>query len=176
MMFNKIGKKPILINLGSGDFEYTPSSGKNGDDADNLFKSSEDEVEQTNSERSRRNVFISFDMDDQNQVNFLRSQAKDERFPLDFIDYSVKEPFEDKWKSKVKDKIKKTTALIVMIGPNTHESKAVNWEIGEAHRQGKKVIGVRIYRNENHKIPEALKYYNYPITKWNTKTIGIMLE
>lgn len=37
-----------------------------------------------------RNVFISFDISDKHTVNLLRSQAKDERFPFRFRDYSVK--------------------------------------------------------------------------------------
>ena len=37
-----------------------------------------------------RNVFISFDVDDEGMVNLLRHQAKNDRFPFEFRDYSVK--------------------------------------------------------------------------------------
>ena len=39
----------------------------------------------------KRNVFISFDVDDKKMINLIRHQAKDDRFPFKFRDYSVKE-------------------------------------------------------------------------------------
>lgn len=53
-------------------------------------------------------------------VNLLRSQAKDDRFPFEFRDYSVKEPFESKWKSEVRNLISMSSAVIVAIGLNTY--------------------------------------------------------
>ena len=162
--------------MGGGGFTYDPDSSKSGDSADNLFKASQDEIRNTSIAHPQRNVFISFDINDENTVNLLRSQAKDDRFPFEFRDYSVKEPFESRWKSRVKVRIAQSSAVIVMIGPNTHESKAVDWEIHEAHRQGKRVIGVRIHRDANHAVPQALYQYNDPVIYWNTKTIGQMLD
>ena len=71
-------------------------------------------------------------------VNLLRIQAKNERFPFVFRDYSVKEPFEYGWKYKVLNLISLSSAVIVAIGQNTHKSRAVDWEINEAHSQCKK--------------------------------------
>jgi len=122
-----------------------------------------------------RNVFISFDIDDEYTVRLLRSQAKDDRFPLEFRDYSVKEPFESKWKAEVSNLISLSSAVIVMVGPLTYRSSAVDWEIREAHRQDKQVIGIRIHRNENHIIPKALRY-NDPVIYWDTEKIYEMLD
>ena len=131
---------------GSIDF-----SSRDSEKSEKIFQSSIDEVDKavSSSEDAQRNVFISFDIEDQSAVNLLRSQAKDDRFPFGFRDYSVKEPFEAKWKSEVGNLISLTSATIVMIGPNTAKSAAVDWEIREAHRQNKKVIGVRISRDRN---------------------------
>lgn len=162
--------------MGGAGFTYDPDSSKSGDSADDIFKSSQDEISDTSIEHPQRNVFISFDVDDESPVNLLRSQAKDERFPFEFRDYSVKEPFESRWKSRVRDRITQTSAVIVMIGPNTHESKAVDWEIREAHKQGKRVIGVRIHRDANHAAPKALNEHGDRVVYWDTKTIGQMLD
>lgn len=125
----------------------------------------------------RRNVFISFDVDeDKAQVRLLASQAKDDRFPFHFRDYSVKEPFEEKWKQRVRERISQTSAVIVAIGERTHESSAVDWEIKEAHRQGKKVIGVRLYKDENHRVPKAIKEHGDKVVAWNAKRIEQELE
>lgn len=125
----------------------------------------------------QRNVFVSFDADeDKAQVRLLASQAKDDRFQHRFRDYSVKEPFEEKWKKNVAEKMKQTSAVIVAVGKDTHKSKSVEWEIEEAHRQGKKVIGMRIYRNANHKTPAALNRHGDKVIPWDTKKISKELE
>ncbi len=121
-----------------------------------------------------RNVFISFDAVDKHMVNLLRMQAKDERFPFWFRDYSVKEPFEYGWKSKVSDLIYMSSAVIVAIGRNTCRSKAVSWEIHEAHRQYKEVIGIRLHRYRMHRIPNAMHEFD-TITYWNTAEIADIL-
>ena len=108
-------------------------------------------------------------------VNLLRSQARDDRFPFEFRDYSVKEPFESRWKSEVKNLIHLSSALIVAIGKNTHMSDAVNWEIDEAHRQEKQVIGILLHRDIDLEIPPAMDVYD-EVIYWNTDDIADMLE
>jgi len=160
--------------MGGAGYTYDPTMSKSGDDSDKIFQSSTDEVEQAVS--PQRNVFISFDIDDQGPVNLLRIQAKDDHFPFEFRDYSVKEPFEEKWKTRVKERIEQTSAVIVMIGPDTANSKAVDWEIREAHRQNKKVIGVRIHRDQNHPIPAAIQEHGDQVTTWDTKKLATLLD
>jgi hypothetical protein len=112
-----------------------------------------------------RNVFISFHNEDEDQVDLLRYQ-KDNDFGLQFRDYSIKEPFDSAWKTNCKARMEKCSATIVMIGPDTARREAVNWEIEQALRLGHKVIGVRIYRNENHEVPAIMKENNCKIINW----------
>lgn len=46
---------------------------------------------------AERNVFVSFDVDDEAQVRLLTYQARDDKFKFSFRDYSVKVPFDEKW-------------------------------------------------------------------------------
>jgi len=124
------------------------------------------------SDSGRKRVFISFHVQDEVQVQLLRQQAKDPRFNIEFIDYSVKEPFDNKWKTRCAERIKRSSVFICMIGPDTHNREAVKWEINKAHEMGKKVIGIRIYRDKNHKIPEPLVRNNDKITYWNIDDIS----
>jgi Thoeris protein ThsB, TIR-like domain len=133
-----------------------------------------DTTPETRPDGARRNVFISFHSEDEAQVNLLRSQAKNEN--LDFRDYSVKEPFDEKWKAQCRERIAQTSATIVMIGPDTANRDAVNWEIEESYRQGKKVIGVRIYRDRNDPVPEAMKENKAAITTWDTENVQKHLD
>lgn len=50
-------------------------------------------------------VFISFHVDDETQSSLLRHQARTSD-QLEFIDYSVKELFDDKWKAQCTERIK----------------------------------------------------------------------
>lgn len=125
---------------------------------------------------AKRRVFISFHVEDEAQVELLRQQAKDERFDIEFIDYSVKEPFDSRWKTRCTERIKQTSVFICMIGPETYKRDAVLWEINRAYELGKKVIGVRIYRDKNHKIPKPLKDNNAKIMYWNLSGIANELE
>ena len=113
-----------------------------------IFKSA---VEEARSEEGgpprTRNVFISFHVQDEPQVNLLRAQARDSDFGMEFRDYSVKEPFDEAWKSNCRQQIGLTSLTICMIGPDTATRDAVIWELEESYRQGHKVIGVRVYRD-----------------------------
>jgi hypothetical protein len=110
-------------------------------------------------------------MDDEYQVNLLRSQAKNDRFDLEFIDYSVHEPFDDHWKQRCAERIAQTSVVIVMIGEETYTRPAVLWEIEEAYRQGKKVVGVRIYKDANHTVPEQMREHGATIVSWKMQEI-----
>lgn len=59
------------------------------------------------------------------------------------------------------------SVVVVMIGPETYSRPAVVWEVGKAYELGKPVIGVRIYRDENHRIPEPMAKNNATIINWD---------
>jgi len=120
-------------------------------------------------------VFISFHIDDESQVNLLRHQAKNSD-QLDFTDYSVKEPFDEKWKTQCTERIKQSTIVVVAIGENTHQREAVDWEIRKAHELGKPVIGMRIYSDKNHKIPKAMIEHGDRVVPWNLEVIQSELD
>ena len=125
---------------------------------------------------AERRVFISFHIEDEAQVNLLRQQAKDKKYDIEFIDYSVKEPFDSKWKTRCTERIKRSSVFICMIGPETYKREAVLWEINKAYELGKKVIGIRIYRDKSHKIPKPLVENNTKIMYWNLEDIANELE
>jgi DNA-directed RNA polymerase subunit L len=120
-------------------------------------------------------VFISFHVDDEAQVNLLRRQAKTSD-QLEFVDYSVKEPFDEKWKTQCTERIRQSTIVVVAIGENTHQREAVDWEIRKAHELGKPVIGMRISSDKNHKIPKAMVEHGDRVVPWKLETIQSELD
>lgn len=135
------------------------------------------EVQQTLSNQGKkRNVFISFHMDDEAQVGLLRHQAKNDKFNLEFTDYSVKTPFNSNWKTRCKERIKQSSITVVMIGADTYKRPAVLWEINKAYELGKKVIGIRIHKNGNDPIPGPLLRNKSKIINWNMEKIQNELD
>lgn len=120
-------------------------------------------------------VFISFHVDDEAQVNLLRHQAKTSD-QLEFTDYSVKEPFDEKWKTQCTERIRQSTIVVVAIGENTHQREAVDWEIRKAHELGKPVIGMRISSDKNHKVPKAMVEHGDKVVPWKLEDIQSELD
>lgn len=158
--------------MGGGSSVYIGPPAQGVGESEALFDSAFEEAR-----RARiRNVFISFHVDDEQQVNLLRAQAKNENFDIEFRDYSVKAPFDEKWKTQCKERIAQTSMVIVMIGQDTASREAVDWELREAYKQGKKVIGVRIYGDRNDPIPEPLLENKAPVINWDLKEIQRRLD
>ena len=73
-------------------------------------------------------------------------------------------------------KISWATTVVVLIGNETHSRPWVNWEIEEAKRQGKRIVGVYAYGGTDAQKPEALENYATTIVAWNTDSIVDAIE
>jgi len=164
------------MGSGTGGYDFPAKTTKEIKDiiSSSIPKSDRSPDEQGEEPRTR-NIFISFHNEDEFQVNLLRIQAKRENTGLEFRDYSVKEPIEQ-WKKNVRNKIEATSATIVMIGPETASRSNVQYEIEQSYAAGKKVIGVRIYRDAKHPIPEQMRRNHAPIVNWTLSEIQAELN
>jgi len=68
-------------------------------------------------------------------------------------------------------KISWAGTVIVLIGKDTHSRPWVDWEIKQANRQGKTIIGIYAQRGTEADIPTTLKNYATDIVAWNTQSI-----
>lgn len=127
-----------------------------------------------------RHVFISFAHEDLTDVNMLRGQAKNEKSALEFDDYSVHEPYDSKnadyIKSKIKERIEKSSVTIVYLTPDAARSKWVNWEVEESIRQGKGVIGVYKTDTAPAQLPAAFKANKCKAIKWAHQALTDAIE
>lgn len=114
-------------------------------------------------------AFISFQIEDQWARGFLVEHAHSENNEIEFSDYSVHEPFNEKWKTNCKARISQTKGTIVLIGPNTSKSEAVLWEIAETARQEHPMFGVQIHSDKTYTIPKGLS--SSGVARWNFKEI-----
>jgi hypothetical protein len=114
-------------------------------------------------------AFISFEMEDKWARDFFVQHAKDKKNDIEFYDYSVKDPFDSKWKTECAKRIGLTKGTIVLVGPTTSKSEAVLWEIAETTRQGHYIFGIQINRDKTHPIPTGLPSKN--VIRWDFEQI-----
>jgi hypothetical protein len=61
-------------------------------------------------------VFVAFAIEDERQRDFLKGQSLHPRAPFEFIDMSVKEPYDSNWKDWVRTRIRRSHGVIVLRG------------------------------------------------------------
>ncbi|MGH7982220.1 MAG: TIR domain-containing protein [Candidatus Udaeobacter sp.] len=66
--------------------------------------------------------------------------------------------------------------VIVLIGKDTHQRPWVNWEIDQAKKQNKDIVGVFTRGGTDADIPPSLKKYGCEQVAWNTDNIIAALE
>lgn len=110
-------------------------------------------------------AFISFEMEDKWARDFVVQHAKDKKNDIEFLDYSVQDPFDSKWKTECTKRIALTKGTIVLVGPTTYKSDAVLWEIAETVRQKNYMFGIQINKDNTYTIPSGLPNNN--VIRWN---------
>lgn len=91
-----------------------------------------------------KRVFLSFKMEDKKQVDGIRLMSWNDNFDLEFYDESVRSPYNSQnaayIKSKIKFKINRASVTVCFLGPSTHQSEWVNWELSTAQELRKPII------------------------------------
>jgi len=113
-------------------------------------------------------------MEDKWARDFLAQHAKDDKNEIAFYDYSVKDPFDSKWKTECTKRIGLTKGTIVLVGPTTSKSEAVVWEIAETINQGHYIFGIQINKDKTHSIPAGLPSQN--VIRWDFDQIAKWLK
>jgi hypothetical protein len=95
-------------------------------------------------EGQMKRVFLSFKMEDKKQVDGVRLLAWHEHVDLEFYDESVRVPYNSEnaayIRSKIKEKIERSSVVVALLGVNTYKSEWVDWELRTAKALGKKVV------------------------------------
>jgi len=122
----------------------------------------------------RRKVFLSFIHENLDLVNLFRGQAKNENSDLDFIDYSLRAPFNSKnaeyIRQGIRERIRQSSVTVVLITNETYKSNWVNWEIRESIRLGKGVVAIKL-KETPMRLPKALEEHRIAPVKWDHKII-----
>ena len=68
---------------------------------------------------NKKVLFIAFAIEDERQRDFLKGQSLHPRAPFEFIDMSVKEPYDNDWKDRVRTRIRRSDGVIVLVSKNS---------------------------------------------------------
>ena len=123
-----------------------------------------------------KRVFISFAKEDIRLRDLLKGQAHNDSSPFEYVDMSVKKPWNSEWKSNCKTRIKSCDGMIAIITENTQKANGQIWEIKCAQQEGVPVIGIYGHNNRVGSIPrdcgrvETIEWTWSNISKW-LKTI-----
>lgn len=124
---------------------------------------------------NHQNIFISHFGKDDAHVQTLKQRLKDSgyevrNFSIDSSKHKDgRKPSDAVVKRLLDIRIKTSSTLICLIGPETHSRKWVNYEIRKAHQEGKKIVGIYTPASKNSvKLPDAYKKYGCPPIGWRS--------
>lgn len=132
-------------------------------------------------EKDRRHVFISHHHADDSEVDKLTALLS--RAGHDIRNSSIRAKPANKERLEkglvkpevirrlLRRKISWAGTVVVLVGKNTHTREWVNWEIEEANRQGKRIVGVYKRGGTEADVPAPLEKYASSIVGWDSQCI-----
>ena len=119
-------------------------------------------------------IFISFAAEDARYRDLLKGQAKNNESPFDFVDMSVKEPWDSKWKTNCRTKIKGCDGLIALLSKKTGNADGARWEMQCAKEEKIPMIGVHIHKDDKGAVPPELS--GKKVIEWTWDGIAKFLD
>jgi hypothetical protein len=118
----------------------------------------------------RKVVFVAFAIEDERQRDFLKGQSLSPRAPYEFVDMSVKEPYDTNWKERVRTRIRRSDGVIVLVSKNSLTSSGQKWEIQCAREEQKPIRGIWAYSDDRTRVEGVPTYV------WSDKNISDFID
>lgn len=115
-------------------------------------------------------VFVAFAIEDERQRDFFKGQSLHPRAPYEFVDMSVKEPYDGNWKDRVRTRIRRSHGVIVLVSKNSLASSGQKWEIQCSKDEGKPIRGVWAYQDDRTQISGV------STVVWSDKNISTFID
>jgi hypothetical protein len=115
-----------------------------------------------------KRIFISFAVEDATLRDFLVGQARNDKSPFEFVDMSVKQPWDNEWKTKCRTKIKGCDGMIAIVSKNSKSANGQIWEVKCAKEEAVPTRG--IYADSDNKpsfLPEEFNAMRIVEWKWD---------
>ncbi len=115
-------------------------------------------------------VFVAFAIEDERQRDFLKGQSLHPRAPFEFIDMSVKEPYDSNWKDHVRTRIRRSHGVIVLVSKSSLTSSGQKWEMQCAGEESKPIRGIWAYKDDRTSVAGV------PTYAWNDANINSFID
>ena len=122
----------------------------------------------------KKNIFISHNSKDDDSVQALKSRLNGigydiRNYSVDSTKYRERRPSDKLIARFLRRQISWAGTFICLIGDKTHTRDWVNYEIRQAHLQGKRIVGIFKHGSKDSaELPEAFKKYGGPTLGWNS--------
>jgi hypothetical protein len=103
---------------------------------------------------SSKRVFVGFAVEDKKYRDLLRGQSKLSDCPIEYTDFSVKEPWSNSRKTRCRQRIKGCDGVIALLSKNVKNADGARWEIKCAIEESVPILGVHISKDDRYIPPE----------------------
>lgn len=126
-----------------------------------------------------KRVFLSFAEEDIPQVRGLRLLKDNPNFELDFYDESVGEPIDSRnanyIERVIREKIRRCSVTICLIGKTTYNSKWVEWELETSEQEGNKIIVMALKGINEAILPKFVKERKLTFHAWDPELLSRLI-
>lgn len=113
-----------------------------------------------------KRIFVAFAIEDKVYRDFLSGQAKLDQSPFEFVDMSAKEPWDEKWKTNCRTRIRGCDGVVALISRNTAKASGQLWEIQCSYDENKPVMLMWV-NDERPALPALLKDKRINVWSWD---------
>lgn len=119
-------------------------------------------------------IFVSFAAEDVRLRDLFVGQKSLADSGISFVDMSVKEPWDDKWKTNCRTRIKSCDGVIALLTKKTFNASGARWEMQCAHDEKIPMIGVHVYKNDKGAVPPELA--GHKVIEWSWEGINSFID
>lgn len=112
-------------------------------------------------------IFTSFAIEDANLRTMLVGQARNKNSPFSFVDMSVKEAWDNSWKTNCRTKIRGCDGVIGIITRNTPRADGQLWELKCAYDENIPVLLIYGTDDRPARLPEPVNGRRIFLWSWD---------
>jgi hypothetical protein len=126
-----------------------------------------------------KRVFLSFKMEDKKQVDGVRLLSWHQHVDLEFYDESVRTAYKSEnapyIRSRIREKINRSSVTVGLLGQNTHQSEWVNWELATSRELNKSIVLMGLPNGPSRLIlPTSVKGLDWHL--WDVNKLQALIE
>lgn len=127
-----------------------------------------------------RSIFISYEGSDRMKAKGFRLLRYNKNVDIEFHDRQLLDPVDstdDNYiRSCINDRLKGTSATVVIVGENTQNSEWVDYEIQRSLDKGNGIVAVKLPEIGNDKVPDKIQENGGEVVEWSPHEFGDTIE